>query len=182
MKKGFTLIELLIVVAIIAILAAIAIPNFLAAQVRSKVSRCTSEMRTFATGMESYYVDNNWYLPTQNVVGVSRLQRFLPLTTPVSYLSAVPKDIFSGDTGDQQYYPYWGPDYFAAVKTSGSYTRFTTVPDLYSRAAGDGSMWLIMSSGPDRDYEPAFAPWTGFEIYDPTNGTISNGDIFRYGP
>ncbi len=58
-KRGFTLIELLIVVAIIAILAAIAVPNFLEAQVRSKVSRVKSDMRTLATGIEAYYVDYN---------------------------------------------------------------------------------------------------------------------------
>jgi prepilin-type N-terminal cleavage/methylation domain-containing protein len=57
--KGFTLIELLIVVAIIAILAAIAVPNFLEAQVRSKVSRAHSDMRSLATAIESYMVDNN---------------------------------------------------------------------------------------------------------------------------
>ncbi len=180
--KGFTLIELLIVVAIIAILAAIAIPNFLAAQTRSKVSRVSSEMRTFATGMESYFVDNNSYLPTQNIVGVSRMQRFIPLTTPVSYLSSIPKDLFSNDTGDQQYYPYWGPDMFEAIRLGNTEDRFLTVPALYARAIGDGNLWLVFSAGPDRDYEPAFAPWTGFEIYDPSNGTVSNGDIFRWGP
>ncbi len=58
-RKGFTLIELLIVVAIIAILAAIAVPNFLEAQVRSKVSRAKSDMRTMATALESYIVDHN---------------------------------------------------------------------------------------------------------------------------
>lgn len=60
-RKGFTLIELLIVVAIIAILAAIAVPNFLEAQTRAKVSRCKADMRTQAVAMEAYYVDYNTY-------------------------------------------------------------------------------------------------------------------------
>src|SRR5271156_4666163 len=60
-KKGFTLIELLIVVAIIAILAAIAIPNFLQAQVRAKVSRTQADMASMATAIEAYCVDNSWY-------------------------------------------------------------------------------------------------------------------------
>jgi type II secretory pathway pseudopilin PulG len=51
----------LIVVAIIAILAAIAVPNFLEAQTRSKVSRAKADMRTIATGIESYFVDYNHY-------------------------------------------------------------------------------------------------------------------------
>jgi prepilin-type N-terminal cleavage/methylation domain-containing protein len=180
-QEGFTLIELLIVVAIIAILAAIAIPNFLAAQTRSKVSRVTSEMRTFATGMESYFVDNNTYIPTRNVLGVSRLQRFILLTTPVAYLSTIPKDIFSNDTGDQQYYPYWGPDMFSDFRTANTVGRLATVPALYTRVMADTTLWMVFSAGPDRDYEPAVPPY-GFDIYDPTNGTVSNGDIFRWGP
>ncbi len=59
--RGFTLIELLIVVAIIAILAAIAVPNFLEAQVRAKVSRVKSDQRSLATAIESYYTDWNRY-------------------------------------------------------------------------------------------------------------------------
>src|SRR5690349_15764472 len=59
--RAFTLIELLIVVAIIAILAAIAVPNFLEAQTRSKVSRTKADMRSVTTAIESYAVDNNKY-------------------------------------------------------------------------------------------------------------------------
>ena len=61
LTQGFTLIELLIVVAIIAILAAIAIPNFIEAQVRSKVSRAKADMRSIATALEGYRVDNTGY-------------------------------------------------------------------------------------------------------------------------
>ena len=59
--RGFTLIELLIVVAIIAILALIAVPNFLEAQTRAKVSRVRADMRSLATGQEAYMVDWNSY-------------------------------------------------------------------------------------------------------------------------
>jgi len=62
-RLGFTLIELLIVVAIIAILAAIAVPNFLEAQTRAKVARVKNDFRTLATAIEAYSVDWNRMAP-----------------------------------------------------------------------------------------------------------------------
>jgi general secretion pathway protein G len=59
--KGFTLIELLIVVAIIGIIAAIAIPNLLNAIDRGKQKRTMADMRSLGTAVESYAVDNNNY-------------------------------------------------------------------------------------------------------------------------
>jgi general secretion pathway protein G len=60
-ESGFTLIELLIVIAIIGILAAIAIPNLLNAVQRGKQKRSMSDMRTMATAIEAYAVDYNFY-------------------------------------------------------------------------------------------------------------------------
>ena len=59
--KGFTLIELLIVVAIIGIIAAIAIPNLLNAIDRGKQKRTMADMRSIGTAVESFAVDNNVY-------------------------------------------------------------------------------------------------------------------------
>jgi len=60
-QKGFTLIELLIVVAIIGIIAAIAIPNLLNAINRGRQKRTMADMRSIATAVESYEVDFNFY-------------------------------------------------------------------------------------------------------------------------
>lgn len=60
-KKGFTLIELLIVVAIIGIIAAIAIPNLLNAIQRGKQKRTMADMRAIGTAAEAYAVDTNLY-------------------------------------------------------------------------------------------------------------------------
>jgi len=60
-QKGFTLIELLIVVAIIGIIAAIAIPNLLNAINRGRQKRTMSDIRSIATAMEAYSVDFNFY-------------------------------------------------------------------------------------------------------------------------
>jgi general secretion pathway protein G len=60
-SKGFTLIELLIVVAIIGIIAAIAIPNLLNAIDRGKQKRTMADLRSIGTAVEAYAVDTNFY-------------------------------------------------------------------------------------------------------------------------
>lgn len=95
-RRAFTLIELLIVVAIIAILAAIAIPNFQEAQIRSKVSRTMADFRTIKTGLMAYLTDNNKYPETD--WGTTLDQRgagLLRLTTPVAYLTTIPRTPFN---------------------------------------------------------------------------------------
>jgi type IV pilus assembly protein PilA len=63
-QKGFTLIELLIVVAIIGILAAIAIPQFSAYRQKAYNSAATSDLKNAKTGMEAFMADNQSYPTT----------------------------------------------------------------------------------------------------------------------
>jgi general secretion pathway protein G len=85
-ETGFTLIELLIVVAIIGIIAAIAIPNLLNAIDRSKQKRTMADMRSVGTACEEYSIDNNFY-PVQTTQGdVSGIAANL---TP-TYIKVVP--------------------------------------------------------------------------------------------
>ncbi len=60
-QKGFTLIELMIVIAIIGILAAIAIPQFSAYRIRSYNAAANSDLRNACTAQEAYYVDEQTY-------------------------------------------------------------------------------------------------------------------------
>ncbi len=67
--KGFTLIELMIVVAIIGILAAIAIPNFLKYQAKSKQSEAKTNLKGIFTAEISYFGENNGYGTTFDQIG-----------------------------------------------------------------------------------------------------------------
>ena len=205
-RQGFTLIELLIVVAIIGILAAIAVPNFLNAQVRAKVARAQSEIRNLKAVLESFFIDNNQYLPmgrdralTQYrnldksepgvatidiahiMIGNRRTGRRLYLTTPIGYISSIPYDPFRGD-GSETSYGY-GSD------GQGYYIITSFGPDT-----GDGLSGIKQGELDERDYTGARLSdhrLAGVRqgnylladlLYDASNGTASTGDLFKTGP
>ena len=72
-RKGFTLIELLIVVVIIGILAAIAIPKFASTKEKAYLASMKSDLRNGATAEEGYFADNQVYLSgtASNLAGVA---------------------------------------------------------------------------------------------------------------
>lgn len=198
MKKGFTLIELLIVVAIIAILAAIAVPNFLEAQTRAKISRGKADMRTVATALETYRIDNNvypvdgqspigqqHYLNTaktiQQAFGSARLNNML--TTPISYLNGASiYDTFIPPNPDQTLVTLRYVDFKGTYMTN---KGITPNPSAYAAYAGYAGDWQLLSAGPDKSAsvtDPYLKPTPRFWIvtpYEATNGTVSKGDIVR---
>lgn len=207
MKKlrGFTLIELLIVVAIIAILAAIAVPNFLEAQTRSKVSRMRADMRSMATGIESYFVDYNSYpactvtesqsanfdmggAATRCTFRTDNTHVMHTITTPIAYLTNYFSDTFADTKGAIL-------GYFATGEEAGD------IITKYNEPGQDQiGGWILFSYGPDVDEtddgdhpesvykvtssQPSLTMMTLSGVddaytYDPTNGTVSGGDIYR---
>jgi type II secretion system protein G len=200
-RKGFTLIELLIVVLIIAILAAIAVPNFLEAQIRSKVSRAKADMRTIATALEAYYADNQAY-PNDYEYGWPWYLTFT-LTTPIKYVTSKNlEDPFrmQHTPGPQVYWRLFRYINYPANKpptawpsASGGSRGGAFTQDVYDRGTKKYGLWRLNSIGPDRyasytnngtggisDPGPGWESWAAnCMVYDPTNGTISCGDVMR---
>ncbi len=186
--KAFTLIELLIVVAIIAILAAIAVPNFLEAQIRSKASRAKADMRSVAVALESYRTDTNQYPPIASSPGYQIPHR---LTTPMAYITTIPKDAFGFSSGDDLYKIFGTTeDYYFSTKAY--YDLHGWAWEVYpGGSTGSPAMWVLQSKGPDRAWARSTAKGGAgvleldrpYEFqYDPTNGTVSTGNIVRSGP
>lgn len=168
MKTGFTLIELLIVVAIIGILAAIAVPNFLNAQIRSKVARVSSELRSLQQAYTMYHLDNNAYPPH---IDFDPAQHYF-VTTPIAYLSTSIHDPFQLglDPGAEpiaannfqfQYHMEPRP-YFQNQE-------FKRNNPLFANQVETAGI-IAWSFGPDRSFSPRF-------LYQASNGLTSVGEM-----
>jgi type II secretion system protein G len=181
-RKGFTLIELLIVIAIILILIAIALPNFLEAQIRAKVTRNYSEFKGLAIALEMYRGDYRNY-PGNNKVtrGLKDelLSRYTELTTPSAYIKTIPVD------------PFGQEEWVYPIK-HGSYIY---CGGWWQSVAGGGGLrflgnWVLVGKGPDTlDGNGEWATVRSIPegdrlrfFYSPTNGTVSIGDMVRWGP
>jgi type II secretory pathway pseudopilin PulG len=164
----------LIVIAIILILIAIALPNFLEAQIRARVTKAKGELRSLGIAMESYFLDWKYYPAEHERDEVNRNQRGLSwLTSPNQYITALPEDPFAAFSSDSE------------VTTSVTYE---------TGGLEDGNFpcpmcmltWVMMSNGPDATQwinaaEPTYDNGRDLRNYSPTNGTKSRGSIYKWG-
>jgi prepilin-type N-terminal cleavage/methylation domain-containing protein len=187
-KGGFTLIELLIVVAIIALLAAIAIPNYLEAQLRAKIARSKANQRTASLVLEMYAVDNGdyppWFMAWGGWIYWGGLPVFL-LTTPIAYVTD--GMVFWDVLGTSWVYSWkrlsgtgisclhWPPMSGCDPDTDFAPEGLAWKADP-DRACPPNPRYVIIGAGPTGLVLPELA------MYDATNGTVSEGRIYRYGP
>jgi len=181
-QNAFTLIELLIVVAIIGILAAIAVPNFQNAFVRAKVSRSIADLRSIQTAIEMYSTDHGREIldfgefPSSSGQN-SAWEVWRQLTTPVSYISSsafidpfiVTDNPFGSAAGEAVRagtYQYHNIKFWRETGRGAS-------PDLYDKTA----RYYVRSPGPDRWYIVLPHRLMRWMAYNPTNGLTSIGDI-----
>ena len=146
MKKAFTLIELLIVVAIIGILAAIAVPNFLNAQSRAKLARTYADLKSIQTAIGAYAVDNN-SAPVDRGTEYGDGSSYISLTTPVAYLSSIDacRDVWANELVEP------GRKYMdsgAPLRSGASESEIATRRREYANA---GVTYVQIGCGPDGD-------------------------------
>ncbi len=172
MKKGFTLIELLIVVAIIGILAAIAVPNFLNAQMRAKIAKAQAEMRSLDEAYLAYNLDNNAWPPHADRCKAQH--KFV--TTPIAYLSSSMTDPFQSEYETSTWEWFCGQYHAEPMGTEGS--RIRNANRDYFETIKNAS-FMIKSVGPDQDGRSLAGGQEFFTPYDASNGLQSVGTIYR---
>lgn len=173
---GFTMVELMVVVTILCIMVAIAIPNFLAAEVRAKVSSVNANQAMLSIALEAYFDDHGTY-PLNAEKGALRGEDLLALKQPITYFTAIPTDPF--DTTDPR----------LRGRTFLRYLNYDQYPEalqggvFYHQGQVLRPRYILHSNGPDfeNDFPASAHPWE-IVLYDPTNGTTSKGDICRLGP
>jgi len=149
-RRGFTLIELMVVIAIIIILAAIAIPNYLTMTARAKRSRVASDMATVATVLETYKTDWGKY-PTgsedlsHSTTGTSSVFSALGGNATVGALENMPA--YTNAVGEKG-----GIEYIKAATLSSMTNPYGSTLAGMTYKSADGTIWKLYmpetSTGP----------------------------------
>ena len=201
--RAFSLVELLMVVAVIGILSAAALPNYLEAQTRAKVSASKANINTLTVALEVYAVDNHAYPSTRALFPEDRLgilaeKQCLALVHPINYLgNATFKDPFARARELTYFRDLPSRPAPRGINATNSllYFNYTNLAINWEMPCLERKGAAVVSLGPDNldslgAYRPVSVecfrqmyPYSGGAhhpvntVYDPTNGTVSLGDI-----
>jgi type IV pilus assembly protein PilA len=127
-RKGFTLIELLIVVVIIGILAAIAIPKFANTKEKAVLASMKSDLRNLVTAQEAYFSDNQTYAPAIGAAQAAGVVAFVPSTNNTLTLSTVTAGGWAAEAANATLK--------GAITKCGIYVGSGTAPNAVVKAEG----------------------------------------------